>query len=246
MGNGWTFDMETNPFRILFKLQMEHGFCLALTIPSSAGESDPDRLDKYRGHLHPGEFSFAATLPPRRASTWIAGRLAIREAMRCIGETGESPVMSYPRGAPVLPPGISGSISHKTDPDLVTAAALVAARDHQAIGVDIEFADRLRGQIGTAVLTGEEILQIDSLPPDKRSFETLMRFSIKEAVYKAIDPFLHRYVDYKEISVFPDDDGKVKIQWHPAPPASPGKIEARWRVRDGLIITTAKAEANSK
>jgi len=238
--------MGTNPFRILFKLHMEHGYCLALTIPSSTGESDPDRLDKYRGHLHPVEFSYAATLAPRRASTWIAGRLAIREAMRDIGEIGESPVMSYPRGAPIMPPGISGSISHKADTDLVTATVLVAARDRQAIGVDIEFADRPCGQIGTAVLTGEEITQIDSLPPDKRSFETLLRFSIKEAVYKAIDPFLHRFVDYKEISVFPDDAGRVLIQWHPAPPATPGNIEARWMVRDGLIITTTKAEANSK
>ena len=42
---------------------------------------------------------------------------------------------------------------------------------------------------------------IDALPPELRWRGVVARFSIKESIYKAIDPFVQRYVGFKEAHV---------------------------------------------
>ena len=41
--------------------------------------------------------------------------------------------------------------------------------------------------------------------------EVLLRFSFKEAVYKAIHPFLSRSVEFTEVEVDPNSDGSAKL-----------------------------------
>ena len=43
--------------------------------------------------------------------------------------------------------------------------------------------------------------------------EVLLRFSFKEAVYKAIHPFLERSVDFSEVEIEPLEDGSAKINF---------------------------------
>ena len=43
--------------------------------------------------------------------------------------------------------------------------------------------------------------------------EVLLRFSFKEAVYKAIHPFLERSVDFSEVEIEPLQDGSAKINF---------------------------------
>jgi len=68
----------------------------------------------------------------------------------------------------------------------------------------------------------------------------LLRFSIKEAVYKAIDPFVQRFVGFREVAVFPEPDGQVAVRAHLQPPA-PLTIRARWTTHDQFYITSARA-----
>ena len=51
--------------------------------------------------------------------------------------------------------------------------------------------------------------------------EVLVYFSIKEAVYKAIDPYLERYVGFKEVEINPRPDGGVEA--FILPPADAGE-----------------------
>lgn len=41
--------------------------------------------------------------------------------------------------------------------------------------------------------------------------QVMLRFSLKEAVYKSIEPKLKRHVAYKEIEVYPQEDGTARI-----------------------------------
>lgn len=54
----------------------------------------------------------------------------------------------------------------------------------------------------------------------------LLRFSFKEAVFKALHPLLRRPISFQEVSVFPD----LREQSHPLPsspvsPAATGQME---------------------
>src|SRR5690348_6624574 len=92
------------PPEVAFELQLEHGLCLAIRLPDGplGGEEG----------LHSEELAAAGAMSPVRRRTWLGGRVAMRLALvRANIEAG--PVLADDRGAPTLPAGVSGSISHK-------------------------------------------------------------------------------------------------------------------------------------
>jgi enterobactin synthetase component D len=216
---------------IAFDLALEHGRCVGVRIP--AGDAALDALAE--GALSPEERSRAAGMPGPRRRTWVGGRAAMREALARLGLVPAA-VPSDDRGAPVLPAGVSGSVTHKEG----LAAALVAREPLARVGVDLEL-DIVRSQdIATRVLTAGEIAEIAHLDTNDRAREVLLRFSAKEAVYKALDPFVRRYVGFREVAVSPREDGTALVT--PGLPANEGAfvIEVRWRRFDGIVLTTAR------
>ena len=126
-----------------------------------------------------------------------------------IGALGE-PIAILPddRGAPTLPPGWVGSISHKRG----LAVALAApARAGERIGVDVEVRRPPRLDLAPRILTEAERAAIADLEPHARGLAVALRFSLKEAIYKSIDPFLRRYVGFREVAVFPED-GVARVE----------------------------------
>ena len=147
-------------------------------------------------------------------------------------------VPSDDRGAPVLPPGVAGSITHKER----VAAALVAFESSARVGVDVEM-DLVRSyDIGSRVLRDVERDELAPLDEAARAREVLLRFSAKEAIYKALDPFVRRYVDFKEMGVTPRADGAALVTSYLRQGEGPFAIEVRWRRFDGMVLTTARVE----
>src|SRR5215831_10949435 len=110
-------DEQTVTAEIAFDLALEHGKCVGVRIPSAE-----EALRALAGEvLSPEEQARAGAMPLPRRRTWVGGRAAMREALAREGLSDVS-VPSDPRGAPVLPTGIAGSITHKEG----LAAALVA------------------------------------------------------------------------------------------------------------------------
>jgi enterobactin synthetase component D len=218
---------------IAFELTLEHGTCVGVRIPAAGAALDALAQEA----LSPEERARAAGLPPPRRRTWVGGRAAMREALI---RAGFSPVgvPSNDRGAPVLPPGIAGSITHKED----LAAALVARESLARVGVDVELDVVRSHDIASRVLTPDERVEIAHLDERGRAREVLLRFSAKEAVYKALDPFVRRYVGFGEIAVSPLEDGTARVT--PGLPVGEGPfaIEVRWRRFDGIVLTTARVE----
>lgn len=99
------------PLPTAWELPVPDGVCVAVRLPSAAGESLPC-LDE----LHPHERqALAAMAHPMRRLNFAGGRVAIRRALRLIGATHAAgdPVLSHHiTGAPLMPDGVAGSISH--------------------------------------------------------------------------------------------------------------------------------------
>jgi 4'-phosphopantetheinyl transferase EntD len=56
----------------------------------------------------------------------------------------------------------------------------------------------------------------------------MLRFSLKESVYKSIEPELKRYVSYKEVEVQPQFDGTASVTYLLVEPKKKISSIAQW------------------
>ncbi len=199
-----------------------------------------DDLSAALAALPAPERELASRLGPVRARELVAGRTALHAAIEAVVRRAsrqgrprgdrhrETPILADDRGAPILPAGWVGSISHKG----ALAAAIAAPAGDGWVGLDLERAEPPRLDIARRVLTPREEAQL----PDRGRAVTL-RFAIKEAIYKAVDPCLRRYVAFAEVEL--ELDGEACRVVHALPLA----IEAAWREHAGHWIATARARA---
>jgi 4'-phosphopantetheinyl transferase EntD len=218
---------------VAFDLELAHGRCVGVWLPEALGVVEA----LAEAALLPEERAHAATLGAARRRTWMGGRIALRQALVREG-IDAAPVLADGRGAPALPPGVAGSISHKED----MAVALVAREARAKLGVDVERDVPGKLDISKKVLTDEELAEVAKLGSAERAREVLLRFSAKEAIYKALDPFVQRYVAFREIALTPRADGTAVVT--PRLPAAEGTfaMDVTWMRRDGTIVTTARVE----
>ena len=216
---------------IAFDLTLEHGKCVGVRIPAAGAALDA----LARAALWPEARVRAAALPPARRRTWVGGRVAMREALLRLGVAPVA-VPTDDRGAPVLPAGVSGSVTHKE----ALAAALVASESLARVGVDLELDVARSPDIASRILTPAEMAETAHLDATDRAREVLLRFSAKEAIYKALDPFVRRYVGFGEVAVSPRGDGTAAVTPGLRAGEGPFVIEVRWLRFEGIVLTTAR------
>ncbi len=216
---------------VAFERMLEHGFCVGVHLPQDDG-----RLESLAEPvLAAEERACASVLPSRRRRTWLGGRVAMRVALARAGLEAP-PVLADDRGAPILPQGIAGSITHKE----TLAAALVARESGARLGVDLEYDVPRTTDISSRILAADEAEEVAALDAASRGHEVLVRFSAKEALYKAIDPFVRRYVGFKEVSVSPRPDGTARVALRLHPDEGPFAADVRWYRFDAIVLTTAR------
>ena len=216
------------------------------------------------GRLHPDEAALVEAMPPTRRATFVAGRLAMRTAMRtALGAAhsgpalhdAHAPILRTDRGAPVLPHAVAGSISHKHD----AALALMLPRHTMPpattthVGVDLEHRpaarDITRPSIARRILTADELDALATLNADPlaQRERVILSFAIKEAVYKAIDPTVQRYVRFTEVVLRFTDHGTVAVSLL-LPELGNGEllVRAQYSLSDRWIVATAVAVATTE
>jgi phosphopantetheine--protein transferase-like protein len=116
----------------------------------------------------------------------------------------------------------------------------VAREAFARLGVDIE--DDVVGSldISRRVLSHQEVEELAPLAPGPRAREVLLRFSAKEALYKALDPFVQRYVAFGEVSISPQVDGTTRVALHLAGSEGPFSVDVRWLRVESIVLTTAR------
>jgi len=190
--------------------------------------------------LHPDERAAGAALPIVRRRDWAAGRLALRSALERAGCDDHTPLGTDDRGAPRLPGGWRGSISHKRG--LAVAIARREYKEAHTLGVDIELDGPSRIAIDSRVLTAAERDAVAKLDEPQRGAAVMRRFAMKEAIYKAIDPFVRRYVGFQEVELAIEHE--VADAGHATVTSALGLvIEAAWQRWHGCVIAVARAHA---
>ncbi len=199
-------------FERRFVRELPFGICVGISLPPIAGDRQrrDDEPFGLPAVLHADEAKFALGLSPPRRAGWVGGRVALRAALAALGFDAPAPILATRRGAPLLAPGAVGSVSHKSD-FAVALVARAAAAPGATLGIDVEVVRSFRHDIAGHVLTPDERA---ALPPDgpARDAEVLRLFSAKEAIYKALDPWVQRFVSFQEAMVAhadPPDAGLV-------------------------------------
>jgi 4'-phosphopantetheinyl transferase EntD len=216
-----------------FARDLPFGRCVGIALPR---DDEAARLDALADSLPAGERAHAATLRPARRATWVGGRVALRAALGDLGlEAG--PILSTARGAPALPPGIAGSVSHKES----VAVALAARADGATLGVDVEIDRPSKTDIASRVLTdGEQLRLAETLPAAARARVVLVAFSAKEAIYKALDPWVRRHVSFLEVEIARARDGRLTATLAPRAGEGPFSVELHEEPLPGLILVAAR------
>jgi 4'-phosphopantetheinyl transferase EntD len=132
----------------------------------------------------------ASVVKVRRASG--AARIVARELLARIGRAGCA-LPKAPSGAPMWPEGVTGSLAHDSH---VAVAAIGLRRDVRALGIDIEPAESLPPELLDLVATPRERLALANDPYAGR-----LLFVGKEAVYKALNPIDHTFLDHQDVEI---------------------------------------------
>jgi len=183
----------------------------------------------------------------RRRREYRTGRACLRRALAELG-VGPTPVLRGSRGAPRLPAGTVGSITHCPG---FRAAAVARTHEAAGIGIDAEPNDPLPPAARVAVCRPEErelLAQLGRDRPDV-SWDRLV-FSAKESVYKLWFPLTGCGLGFADIAVTPDPAGTFLARL-PAEGTIAGRLPfgtvlGRWLVRDDLICTAVTLPATSR
>ena len=171
--------------------------------------------------------------------------MALRIAAQHIGLQLDT-VLSTPRGAPNLPRQFVGSISHKRRIAVALIDLLAPSQPspHQpsavTVGVDVEELDHQWTELARLVLDREEIDHVESLPDTERSRAIATAFSVKESVFKSIDPHVQRYVWFREARVFVKDDHRADVVMRLREQGRSFDVDARWDTKCGHIVTSVR------
>jgi len=231
-----TSEATIEPFATAFELDLPHGTVVAVALP----EPEEPSLGNGLCVLHPAEREVAEGLAPLRRVSWIGGRIALRRALERVGLIS-GPILSTPRGAPRMPDNVMGSISHKSR----LAAAIVAPTAHGTVGFDLEQLAPERPKIERLVLTPSEREAISVLPPEARWQGIITRFSVKECVFKALDPYVQRYIGFQEAAIALHADGTAAIELALKNGEGPFAVEGRWVIRGEWLLATVRAHLAS-
>ncbi|CAM9518792.1 unnamed protein product, partial [Chrysoparadoxa australica] len=203
-------------FSTAFDLQLPEGRCVGVYLPRGRALT-PGALEATRRLLLPEELDYCLGLPEVEKTSFLGGRIAMRAALgsngSCVG-----PIVRDVGGGPCLPCEVSGSISHKRG----VAVALVQHECDGHIGVDIdEPGKRRRPDLHRRILTSSEQQWLEdanraplttaSGQALSRDDEVLLRFSLKEALYKALHPYVQRYIGFKEVETTPKEGGSCQV-----------------------------------
>jgi phosphopantetheine--protein transferase-like protein len=224
------------------------------------GDADPHWIH-YR--LHPEEVAYGVSEKAGQSESnrrsFMVGRLALRQALG-MEVAGDKSILKDSFGRPQVPAGFLGSISHKGN----AGVALVRKTDTttfqrdcinenpvlseeglspatMGIGIDIEEAKPKRRSIARKVLTPNERRELGRLPNVSAEEEVLLRFSLKESIYKAMHPLICHYVGFQEAEIRPLPDGTadVTLQLKSGAHERFGEITAHWRRIDGFFLSSS-------
>ena len=135
---------------------------------------------------------------PKRRREFALGRAAAQQILRNLGLQTLQPVLQGPSREPIWPAGYLGSIAHTAAAAAAAAAPIGAIK---SIGIDLETAVRPGvARLAPRLVTAEELnwVRAEAAAEDLR---TLLIFSAKESVFKALFPICQVWFGFQAVSL---------------------------------------------
>jgi 4'-phosphopantetheinyl transferase EntD len=145
--------------------------------------------------LHPEERQYAESLQGERRREWVSGRYCLAAALARFS-AAPTALLTLPSGAPNVPPGTAGSISHKS----ALTFALAADR-HRNVGIDVECVEDPNEQLAIKILTPAERSCLANVAEAKISLWVTAHFAVKEAIYKALPTDEQSLIEFELIEL---------------------------------------------
>lgn len=213
-------------FPIAWVRKVRFGALAAVPLPAGTDAVSADVLDR----LEPEERTLALSERGRRQIEVVGGRLAARAAALKLGASWPA-LLSGDEREPLTPHGWTVSISHKQD----LALALVAPAEHGTVGIDLEGDARERMSIAERVCRPEEFAEVQALPERARWKQVLVRFAVKEAVYKAVYPHVRHFFGFQAAHIDVENAARVTLFLPPEDPAIDVETELEWLTPQRLV-----------
>lgn len=189
--------------------------------------------------LRPAEFELVRNSVARRRAEFAAGRYCASRLLDRLGGFHEI-VAIGPKGEPLWPDGISGSISH----DRHYAVAIATMKSGiRGIGVDlVDDAEQIEG-VDPELIANEAELSVLTEHLGRYSFETrrsgvlyplLLVFSLKEAAIKAVSPSIDFYLDFRAIELQPlSESNEIRARFRNPDLCTRGY----WTIIQGMLVS---------
>jgi 4'-phosphopantetheinyl transferase EntD len=188
--------------------------------------------------LYPEEEALVERAVEKRRRQFTAARACAREALAALDQPPRA-ILSGPKGEPLWPAGIVGSITHC---DGYVACALARSSELRSLGVDAEpdlpLPDGLLGDI--AVPAERPMLAELARREPGPHWERLL-FSIKESIYKAWFPLAGRWLGFEDatVSIDPTEQTFSARLLVPGPEVEGRELrgfQGRWLAADGFLL----------
>jgi 4'-phosphopantetheinyl transferase EntD len=201
--------------------------------PVVTREGDPRALGPLADVLPEEREAVARAVPKRQHEFWATRHLA-RLALAELG-FAPGPILNHPDRSPRWPAGVLGSISHTEG----WCGVALTTTDGQlrGLGIDAERINPMSEGVIERVLTTNE--QTVVAGHSDVSTQAVLRFSAKEAIYKAIYPQVRHFVGFLEVEVAVHANGAFEATF--VSPALASELDAtrlsgRYRIAAGLCF----------
>src|SRR5205823_4668474 len=81
---------------------------------------------------------------------------------------------------------------------------------------------------------------LDALAPEARARELLLAFAAKEATFKALDPWLGRYIAFREVEIARGTDATLRATFTPRSGERPFSLEPAEERVEGFLVVAAR------
>ena len=163
-------------------------------LSAGACQAAVGRVADHRSALSNEERQHIGHAVQSRQFAYSTGRYLAKRALAELGVPVSS-ILTHPSRRPVWPEGIVGSITHSRRYGI---AIVCRCPGLAGVGVDLEVAGRVTGDIAASVMTdAERGAHQGDWPPSAFT----ANFSAKEAVFKAVNPIVGLMVGFREVEI---------------------------------------------
>jgi 4'-phosphopantetheinyl transferase EntD len=182
--------------------------------------------------VDPDEAALVRRAAPKRRTEFLTGRACARRALRALGYAN-SALLIGPNRAPLWPDGAIGSITHC---DGFSGAVAAHCRDFSSLGFDAEVNGVVSEELVPMICTQREAAEARDLASGAH-WPTLV-FSIKESVYKCLNPIWGIFIGFLEAEVRLDEgDLRFECEVTPEGRAAPTLVSGTYAF-DGTHVFT--------